>query len=186
MDKTHKRIFIGISLIILVTAGIMIPLALMSQPVQVELEELAEYDAEWGMAVIVEEDIAYVLDTDDSSPRGLVIIDVSDPSNPVELGSFRDDGFPMKLDVEGEFVYMADTLGSLRIINVSDPTNPEQVGEYTGSGEIYDVQVIGNIAYVADYGLGLILIDVRDPRNPTFITSWGNGRNGRDVVVVGD
>ncbi len=167
MDKTHKRIVIGISLIVLVAAGIMIPLALIPQSMQVELVELAEIDTGgWAGAVVVENDIAYVLDLGEPTLRGLVLIDVSDPSNPTELGRFQGDYFPMKLDVSGDIVYVADRVGSLLIIDASDSSNPVQIGEYTASGETMDVQVIGDIAYVADWNEGLKILNVSDPSNP--------------------
>ncbi len=173
MNKAHKRIVIGISLIVLVAAGIMIPLALIPQSMQVELVELAEIDTGgWAGAVVVENDIAYVLDLGEPTPRGLVLIDVSDPSNPVELGSLEDEDFPIKLDVEGDIVYVADQFGSLRIIDASDPTNPVQIGEYVNSGETYDVQVIGDIAYVADLSEGLIILNVSEPSSPEVLGQY--------------
>ncbi|MBN2228387.1 MAG: hypothetical protein JW779_02265 [Candidatus Thorarchaeota archaeon] len=44
MEKTRKRALIGISLILIVTTGIMIPLALISQPIQVEEQGLLLID----------------------------------------------------------------------------------------------------------------------------------------------
>ena len=77
----------------------MIPLALMPQPIQIELVELAEFDTSgFARAVVVENNIAYLLDVHDSAPSKLVLIDISDPSNPTELGSFQGDYFPIKLD----------------------------------------------------------------------------------------
>jgi hypothetical protein len=169
MDVSRKRIALGGVLIALVAAGILIPLALMpaQSPIQVELTELSSIDTGgWANAVIVENDIAYVTDIAEPTPGGIVIIDVSNPSNPVEIGSFDDELYPTKLDIEDNILFVADHFGALRLIDVSDPTDPVQVGEFEGSGETMDVQVEGDIAYVADWTQGVYILNVSDPTNP--------------------
>ncbi|MBN2230707.1 MAG: hypothetical protein JW779_14050 [Candidatus Thorarchaeota archaeon] len=172
MNSTRRRGIIGFAAFLLVTIGIAIPLALLLQPHQIELTKVGELDVGWAWAVEVEGDIAYVLERDEPTPRGLVIVNVSDPTAPVELGSFHDGGAPMSLDVVSDLVFVADQFEALEIIDVSDPSDPIEVGEYEGSGEIYDVQVVGDLAYVADWNEGLVILNISDPTSPVFLSDY--------------
>ncbi|MFW9913454.1 MAG: LVIVD repeat-containing protein, partial [Candidatus Thorarchaeota archaeon] len=108
--------------------------------------------------VKVRGNIAFVIDQNEPTPGGLVLINVSDPANPSMLSSFHDGGWPQRLDVAGGIVYVADAQEGLEIIDVSDPTSPSEIAQYAGSGEVYDVQVIGGIAYIADWNNGLVIL----------------------------
>jgi hypothetical protein len=117
---------------------------------------------------------------------GLSIIDISDPTNPVEVGYINDtevggtanllDG-PWKLYVSGKYAYVTSLFDEgLSVIDISDPTNPIEVGyindtEKGGTAHLldgaYGIYVSGKYAYVtAWYDDGLSIIDVSDPTNP--------------------
>ena len=133
-------------------------------------------------AVDVVGDIAYV----GSGPR-LLVLNVSDASNPVLLG--RSDvlvGVVMDVFVSGNYAYLADDHVGLQIIDVSDPNNPSWAGEYQTSGNGRGVAVAGNYAYVADYYDGLEIIDVSDPNNPSWVSEYLTSGNARGVAVAGN
>jgi hypothetical protein len=71
------------------------------------LTELGQIDT-GGEAFEVEivGEIAYVMDTTDNNPGGLVIINVSDPNHPYKLGSYYQSGLPMQVAVVGEIAYL--------------------------------------------------------------------------------
>ncbi|MCK4523383.1 hypothetical protein KAU15_00525, partial [candidate division WOR-3 bacterium] len=62
--------------------------------------------------VYVIDTLAYVADYD----AGLRIINVSDPSNPVEIGFYDTNGVAYKIHINDLFVYVADYFGGLCII----------------------------------------------------------------------
>jgi len=71
--------------------------------------------------VTVNGDYAYVADWTD----GLRIINISDPSNPIESGSYHTEGEnpdirAEKIEVRGNYAYLAEGAGGLRILDVSD------------------------------------------------------------------
>ena len=66
-------------------------------------------------AVHVEDGTAYLADYQ----LGLLVVDVSDPENPVRIGSFFDGGGAINLDVVGDLVYVADRAGGLEIIQIT-------------------------------------------------------------------
>ena len=61
---------------------------------------------------------------------GLRIIDVSDPLNPWEVGSYEFDGWAGNVGVSGGYAYVNDAYHILRIIDVSDPENPSEVSSF--------------------------------------------------------
>ena len=97
---------------------------------------------------------AYVAD----AGSGLRIIDVSNQSDPSEVGFYDTSGSALGVALAGNFAYVADYTGGLRIIDVSDPAAPSEVGFYDTPGEAWGVALVGNYAYVADRDGGLIIL----------------------------
>ncbi len=160
--------------------------------------EVGYYDTESSAHdVFLVGDYAYVVDTywDDSTStyKGhLRIIDISDPTNPDEIGYYDTESYTRGVYVSGDYAYVANDKNGLRIIDVSDPTNPTEVEYYDTDGYVYDVYVSGDYAYVADDVEGLRIIDVSDPTNPTEVGyydtkdySWGVYGEG-DYAYVAD
>ena len=114
--------------------------------------------------VYVSADYAYV-----ANGIGLSILDISDPTNPTEVGLYE---LPWTNGVflSGIYAYVVTTEVGLCIIDVSDPTDPTEVGccdTYNCHGSVC---VSGNYAYVGVQCVqnrqGLAIIDVSDPANP--------------------
>ena len=96
--------------------------------------------------VIVANNYAYAI-----SPNfGLQIIDVSNPSHPVEIGALSDEsaGEIRGFDVVGHYAYLTNRYPGLKVIDVSDPTAPAVVGTYDLQFP-GDIQVVGDYAYIA-------------------------------------
>jgi len=104
-----------------------------------------------------------------ASAGGLLVLDVTDPSSPIEEGFLDSPWEPSGLEVEGGFAYVAVPESGLRIIDVSDPANPLEVGSWEETWEALDLEVSGGFAYVADGSGGLRVIDVTNPDDPTEI-----------------
>jgi len=99
--------------------------------------------------------------------KGLRIVDISDPSNPVQVG--MDSGWDATdLHVDLPHVYVASN-SKLRIIDVSDPTDPEEINSFNAVvGNFGSVAKSGNFVYALDYDQ-LTVIDVSDPTNATKV-----------------
>ena len=165
MEKSKRKKLI-IMLILIVTASTIIPLVIIFVPFSFGTRELAQIDT-GGMAtdVMVSNEIAYVIDNADQSPGGLVIINVSQRTNPRVLGSYLGAGVPWAVDVAENIAFVANYFEGLEVINVSNPSNPIKIDQYTGSGCCTDVQVDGTLAYVADWSRGFVIFNVSDPAN---------------------
>ena len=100
---------------------------------------------------------------------GLVIVDVSDPTQPVELSLLDTPGIVTAITVSGNLAYVADLQGELRIIDIGNPSAPVEVGYCDFQGWVAynnDIFIAGTIAYIAAENHGLRLVDISDPTHP--------------------
>lgn len=180
---------LGFFIICVVTAGIFLPLALWlpTESRNIQLDVLSEFETGgFTYDVLVKDDIAYLSVAKEPGPSELLILDVSDPTNPMELGSYDEIGYPDQLVVVDEIVFITDRFGPLCIINVTDPSNPEKIGEYNGSGETYDIEVVGDIAYLADWNQGLKILNISEPSTPELIGYYNILGAANQLDIVGD
>ncbi len=97
----------------------------------------------------------------------LIVIDVSDPSDPIEVGRIDTPEFSRSVYVTGGYAYVADGTNGLHIIDVSDPEKPHEVYASDTSIGAIGIHVAGDYAYIAGgYGQGFYVIDVSDPTRP--------------------
>lgn len=129
-----------------------------------------------------------------SNVRGVVVIDVTRPEQPVEVASFpgaedAPDGRPSvhTLFVDGTtgggggggggraYVSFNDS-ESLHIYDIADPGAPVLLGEYRNprmdtdfAGTLHDLYVASGVAYLNYWGLGMTIVDVADPAAPVLL-----------------
>ena len=97
----------------------------------------------------------------------LLILDITDKSAPVLLGSVQLPDIVRGIAVSGGYAYVAGaSYGGLRVVDVSNPKNPNEVGFYDTPGIANNIAVSDGYAYIADWESGLRVVDVRDPENP--------------------
>ncbi|MBN1782761.1 T9SS type A sorting domain-containing protein [bacterium] len=99
--------------------------------------------------------------------RGFGIADITDPANPVVIGFCDTPGWGSRLDVGGQYAYVADH-DSLFIIDMSDQAHPVRAAAIAGRRSVYDVVVRDSYAYVADTYEGLTVVDISDPFHPAI------------------
>lgn len=114
-------------------------------------------------AVAVEGDIAYLGD------QGLRVIDVSDHSNPLEIGSVELEGNITAVAVSGDGTRVAALAwgGELNFVDASNPTGPVLRSSHQTDG--VDVSISGTVVAVAEGDQGVVLIDATDLEAPTLL-----------------
>jgi hypothetical protein len=181
-------------------------------PVELGHAPVAEPDFEFYNDVKVirgTEDRIYAIVA--SSERGAVVIDVTDPASPTEVGSFPEpaegDGWvdvhTLFIDQDRAYLANLSTLG-LDVFDVSDPRAPQHLGSYVdeaavgGNEFVHDLYVGGGRAYLNHWSLGLVVVDVSDPASITRVggfddyaprtshSNWVTQAGGRLVSVHGD
>jgi hypothetical protein len=122
------------------------------------------------MDVVVRDGIAYVAD----GLEGLRIVDVSDPTAPVDLGFWILTAEAVALDVDdaGDIAYVGGMNNLLHVVDVSDPSSPLGLSTVNIPEVPFGVDVEDGIAYVAAGPAGLRIIDVTDPLAPRNIGSF--------------
>ncbi len=115
---------------------------------------------------------------------GLIIIDLSNPSLPVGVGSWNEGYYVHSVAQAGDYAYVTDEFG-LHIIDVSVPTAPNRIGALYLPSINMDIAVSGDYAYLACDEVGLVIIDVADPANPHVEGNYDTIGWSRGVAVAG-
>ncbi len=100
-----------------------------------------------------------------------LIINVSDPGNPIALSSYVSTDTTQGIAIQGNMLYIAGRTQGLLILNVSNPLFPRLVGNIQIPGSIAaQVFVQGTLAFLADNNRGLEIVDISDPTRPQLIS----------------
>lgn len=127
----------------------------------------------YAMSVAVAGDYAYVT-AGMGSDGYLLIINVTNPSEPTLVGTYVLPSYSYDVAVVGEYAYVADYYSGLQIINIANPYSPTLVGEYTSPGRYArGVDVTDSYAYVAAGELQII--DISNPYSPTLASRYTSG-----------
>ncbi|MHA2248779.1 MAG: LVIVD repeat-containing protein [Candidatus Kariarchaeaceae archaeon] len=134
---------------------------------QVEFTKLIELNDFGGAKIArIVNDIAYVV-----ADGGLVIYDVSDPSNTQLLGQYLSKGYlGHSLMVTFPYAITASHDYGMVIINTSDPTNPVFIGNFGGSAD--GLYVVDDIVYLTDSVNGLTIYNISNPTGPIQLGNY--------------
>ncbi|UCF10682.1 MAG: pre-peptidase C-terminal domain-containing protein [Candidatus Bipolaricaulota bacterium] len=117
--------------------------------------------------------------------KGLLVVDVSDPADPLEIGSHSTPGYSQALAAVGRRLVMANRGDGISILDISDPSRPHELGRYDTMGSAQDVAVDGSLAYVADQRGGLLIVDISSPSHPSLVGSLTTRGYAEGVAVEG-
>ena len=109
-----------------------------------------------------------------ASLEGVILLDLSDPSNPVEASKMGNSRFDFDVKAFGHYVVS----GVGEIFDVSDVLNPVLISTFGGAHNIY---VDYPFLYTA---CSNVIYDISDPYQPLRIGSYGAGCH--DLVVIND
>ncbi len=130
--------------------------------------------------LVVRGNYAYVAD----GQYGLKVLQLTDPANPVLVGSYSTAGSARGIDVEGDYAYVADAVNGLFIIDVSTPSSPVLKSSLPTTA--LKVDVVGNYAYIAAKNNGFKIASVASKTAPSWVGAFNVvGLQLYDVAVVG-
>ena len=124
-----------------------------------------------------------------TTPRGLYVVDVSDPMHPRLAGQLTN-GFlknPRCIATQFRYGFITDDDG-LKIVDLTEPTRPVALPRSTvrlnHAGRLY---VARTYAYVANGPEGLAIIDVENPERPSIdqMFNAGGALNDTRAVQIG-
>ena len=135
---------------------------------------------------------------------GFRIVDVRDPQNPYELGSYATVPKLWALALKDGFAYGGDQFGALSVLDLQGKTG-RQTGLYQPSPEtdqgiytcpngdwlfgditLYDVSVSGNYVFAAAGINGLQVFSIVNPSKPTPAGNLDTAGSAFGVAVLGD
>ena len=137
------------------------------------------------ISIAVSGNYAYVVDFDSDD---LKVIDISNPSLPIQQGSLILGSVPFSIAVSGNYVYVVDAGSTdLKVIDISNPSLPSLQGSLVIGSIPTSITVSGNYAYVVDNDIGdLKVIDISNPSLPIQQGSLPIGPGPRSVAVSGN
>lgn len=146
----------------------------------ISLEQLWNSGVPRMEGLFVCSDITYLAD----GVNGLVIVNVSDPSNPRKVGSYQDD-----LSINNIFINenLAFTFGSMKItiLDVSDILIPKFLSSINidlfSSEMIRDFAVFNNFLFLA-CSTELLIFDITNPKEPVKMSQITNFQSTKIVV----
>ena len=105
---------------------------------------------------------------------GVHVFNVSQPANPVRVGSFATGGETWDIALSGNYAFVASDNKGLQVLNISNPASPQFVGGYTNIfSRVIRVTVSGNYAYavmsggqIYGHGLAMQIFDISNPAQP--------------------
>ena len=120
-------------------------------------------------------------------PQGIQVIDMTDPSNPVEVNEWdgvveshnimEADGYLYVIGSNSLFSNDGEIeawgIDDLIILDLNDPSEPTKVGGWSDGVYIHDVCIYEDVLYGCDlYNDNMYAFDISDKTNPTVITIW--------------
>ncbi|MFQ6104441.1 MAG: FlgD immunoglobulin-like domain containing protein [Candidatus Glassbacteria bacterium] len=115
------------------------------------------------------------------SEGGVRMLDFSDPSRPVILGTLETPGYAMDVWVSGEYAFVAGWSDGLLVYSIQDPVAPELVGWYDGIDMANSVTVSGNVAFATNGSLHAV--DITDPTAPVLLGIHETDGWAMDVAI---
>jgi hypothetical protein len=139
--------------------------------------------------ITVVDEIAVVSSHWSGEPR---LIDLSDPTHPIDLGTLPVESLAGRVDVEGTLAYVmtgevGDRASGVSIISISDPLHPVKIGFAPTYVDTVDVDVRWPYAYVIGT-YALQVFDVRIPSAPVRVTLREHQSDPRptSITAAGD
>lgn len=99
---------------------------------------------------------------------GMVILDVSDPSNPSLLSTYAAQ-YASSIAVKDDVAYLGGFMLGLTLVDVSDPSQPEFISNDL-SYHLNHFSIHGDLLFLFDYGPpgSLAVLDISNPSAPVF------------------
>jgi len=126
--------------------------------------------------------------------HGLIILDISDKSNPSLLGSCDNyqthssitDLYATTIEIKGAYAYIWDLIHELIVINIANPSNPFKAGDWLESGGFYGEKMIIKDNYLYLLTGNVIIFDISSPTSPSDVYTYNTGTYYDTGVISGN
>ena len=125
--------------------------------------------------IVIQGVYAYLTD----NPNGIVVYEISDPSNPVLITFYDLPFYSNCLEISGQHLFVGRYQGGypgsywFDVLDVSNPLQPFSVSTIDLDDVPKKMEYTNGAVYIANDGDGLVAVDVHDPENPVVLDSYG-------------
>ncbi|MFW9862806.1 MAG: LVIVD repeat-containing protein [Candidatus Thorarchaeota archaeon] len=151
---------------------------------------LSQYTGEYSWDVEVEGNTAFVANGFMGSGDRLTIVNITDPTNPMLLGSHTTVGDATDIEVAENLAFVTTSYAGITVFDVSNRTNPVQVGQYTGqstsNAELGDLEIVDNLAYLSYWEKGLKVLNISDISSIELVAEFNESLNAFSVHIERD
>ncbi len=117
-------------------------------------------------------------------PNELVLVDLTDPAAPFELGRITFFARPNSVHAVGDIAYVVCSTDGLHVVSVADPAAPSMIASMPVGGYGMDICVADELAFIA--ASGLHIVSIADPFHPIEIATLASDQLARSVTTVDD
>ena len=120
------------------------------------------------------------------TPRGLVIVDVSNPMQPRIAGQVTDGWLsnPRAVAIQFRYAFVTDDDG-LKVLDITDPIHPVPIKSATVHlRDAHRLYLARTYAYVADGRDGLAIVKIENPEHPSIFELFNAGGQLNDTRAV--
>jgi len=125
-----------------------------------------------------------------NASQGLLVIDVSDPTNPKKISSYSTGNrvSSVELSKDNSKAFITDSSKGMIVLDITDLSNLTQIGRYDNGVYMDDITLSDDEskAFVVEYYNGLTIVDISDPTNPTKLGQYDTQGNARGVALSED
>lgn len=106
-----------------------------------------------------------------STSGGLMVLDVSDSTQPIQVAMLPLPSWGREIAVDGEHAYLLVWDVGLVVIDIQNPAAPRIVATVPEPVRSSSIAISGHHAYISDMGLGLCVVDILDPTQPQLLAT---------------
>lgn len=141
-----------------------------------------------GWRIAYQGDYAYLVRS--AGTPDFAVINISNPSAPVLVGSLTLAGSPFDIAVNGNYAFIASSVNTqeLQVIDIGNPSLPALVGSFNASGtdDGTSISLSGTRVYLTRTGApNFVIIDVTSPTVPTLLGSMNLTGTPRGTIQLG-
>ena len=97
---------------------------------------------------------------------GLEIVDVTNPSSPQFISTFKTPGSGYDLKVAENLAYVADGTSGVSVVNVGNPAQPYFVSQTKTNSDVRSIDYSPNFMFTAEYNSGAEVFNLFNPTSP--------------------
>lgn len=117
---------------------------------------------------------------------GLLIVNISDPSDPFQVAFLPLPGKTWDVKVSGEYAYVASGPAGIQVVEISPLNDPEVVHRFATPGPAMALELANERVFVADNDEGLLILDRSQPTDLELMGNYNQTSEAKQLLLSGD